>query len=84
VGLLELFIGMEAAAPLTHIGDISGGIWEALLSSILAITFTLPALVGYHFLLGRVERITNNMEYTVNEVIRFLANEWEQRGEVHD
>ena len=84
VGLVELFVGMEAMAPLTHIGDVSGGIWKALLSSILAISFTLPALVGYHFLLGRVERITSNMEYAVNEVTRFLADEWEQRGEVHD
>ena len=84
VGLLELFIGMEVVAPLTHIGNVSRGVWQALLSSILAISFTLPALVGYHFLLGRVERITSNMEYAVNEVTRFLAHEWEQRGEGHD
>jgi biopolymer transport protein ExbB len=81
VGLLELFMLMEAQAPLTQVGDLSGGMWKALLSSVVAISFTLPALAGYHFLLSRVERITSNMEYAVNELCRFLDEEWVERGE---
>ena len=78
VGLLEIFITMESLAPLTHIGNLSSGIWKSLLSSILAISLSLPSLVGYHFLLSRVEKITSNMEYACNEVTRFLKHDWNQ------
>ena len=84
VGLLELFIVMESLAPLTHIGNLSAGVWKSLLSSILAISLSLPSLVGYHFLLGRVEKITSNMEYACNEVTRFLKYEWNQESLSND
>ena len=84
VGLLELFITMESHAPLTHIGTLSEGIWKALLSTIIAISFALPSLVGYHFLLGRVEKITSNMEYACNEIIRFLSYDWKLRSRSND
>ncbi len=78
LGLIRLFILMEQQAPLSHIGDLSGGIWQALMTSAFGIAVSIPALAGYHFLLGRVERITLNMEYVAEDIHRFLVDRWKQ------
>ena len=79
VGLLEIFIMMEKQAPLMHIGYLSGGCWRALLTSIFGLIISIPSLVGYHFLLSRVERTTINMEYALNDIHHFLSYDWNQR-----
>ena len=84
VGLLEIFIIMENQAPLTHIGNLSNGCWKALLTSIFGLIVSIPTLVGYHFLLSRVERITINMEYAINDIHHFLSYDWHQRKNEND
>ena len=73
IGLVRVFMAMEQNAPLAEIGDISGGIWQALVTTAFGIGIAVPAFAGYNFLLSRVETITLNMEYAAEEVYRFLV-----------
>ncbi len=73
IGLVQVFSVMEQHAPLAEIGDISGGIWQALLTSAVGICVSIPSFTGYNFLLSRIERITLNMDYAAEEIYRFLA-----------
>jgi len=73
VGLVRVFLVMEYNAPLAEIGDLSGGIWQALVSTAVGLAVSIPSFVGYNFLLSRVERITLNMEYASEEIYRFLV-----------
>ena len=79
LGLFELFLIMEQNAPLVHIGDLANGFWKALLTSIFGLCISIPSLVAYHFLLSKIEKITINMEYAVNEIHHFLIYEWNQK-----
>ena len=75
VGLVKVFMAMEGGAPLAEIGDLSAGIWEALITTAVGLCVSIPAFAGYNFLLSRVERITLNMEYAAEEIYRFLVYE---------
>jgi biopolymer transport protein ExbB len=73
IGLVRVFMAMEQNAPLAEIGDLSAGIWQALLTTAFGLGVSIPSFVGYNFLLSRVETITLNMEYAAEEVYRFLV-----------
>ena len=73
IGLIRVFMVMEQNAPLAEIGDLSAGIWQALITSAIGICVSIPAFAGYNFLLSRVEIITLNMEYAAEEIYRFLV-----------
>ena len=80
VGLIDVFIGMEQNAPLAEIGDLSAGIWQALVTTAVGLCVSIPSFAGYNFLLSRVERITLNMEYTAEEIYHFLVYDREEGG----
>ena len=73
LGLVHVFMGMEHHAPLAEIGDLSAGIWQALLTSAVGLCVSIPSFAGYNFLLSRVELITLNMDHAAEEVYRFLV-----------
>ncbi len=73
LGLINVFMAMEQNAPLAEIGDLSAGIWQALLTTAVGICVSIPSFAGYNFLLSRVEAITLNMEYAAEDIYRFLV-----------
>ena len=73
LGLINVFMSMEQNAPLAEIGDLSSGIWQALITSAVGLCVSIPSFAGYNFLLSRVERITLNMEYAAEDLYRFLV-----------
>ena len=83
-GLAELFISMEQQAPLIHIGDVSGGLWKALLTTILGLCFSIPLFAGYHLLISRIDRVIRQMELASEGVCLFILNEWSHEGEVDE
>jgi len=73
IGLVSVFMAMEQNAPLAEIGDLSAGIWKALVTTAVGLGVSIPSFVGYNFLLSRVERITLDMDYAAEELYRFLV-----------
>ncbi|MDZ8119754.1 MotA/TolQ/ExbB proton channel family protein [Pontiella agarivorans] len=80
VGLIQIFTAMQQNAPLAEIGDLSEGIWQALITTAVGLCVSIPAFAGYNFLLSRVERITLNMEYAAEEVYHFLVYDRTEGG----
>ena len=78
IGLIRVFMVMEQNAPLAEIGDLSAGIWQALVTSAVGICIAIPAFAAYNFLLSRVEYLTLNMEYAAEEIYRFLVYDREK------
>lgn len=81
IGLIRIFMQMQQNAPLAEIGDLSGGIWQALITTAVGLCVSIPSFAGYNFLLSRVERITLNMEYAAEEVYHFLVYERTEHGD---
>jgi biopolymer transport protein ExbB len=57
-------------------GDLAGGIWEALLTTVAGLIVAIPTVVAYNYLVSRVEQFIIEMERSTTEVIDLLS----QRG----
>ena len=70
-GLLEIAAQMQAGAPLVHMGDVATGLWHALLTTAAGLAVAIPAAVGYHVLLSRVDALLQDMETAASELDAF-------------
>jgi biopolymer transport protein ExbB len=84
VGLLGTVLGMAttfhafatgAAAYATAAG-LSRGMWWALLSTAGSLALTIPVQLAGHFLGGRVRAIVRDIEWSANEIMRYLLGEY--------
>jgi biopolymer transport protein ExbB len=57
-------------------GDLAGGIWEALLTTVAGLIVAIPTVVAYNYLVSRVEEFVLETERSATEVIDLLS----QRG----
>ena len=53
--------------------DLSGGIWEALLTTVAGLIVAIPAYVAYNYLLSLVNNTVLEMEKAAAELIKSLA-----------
>ena len=81
-GLLNILTALQAGSPLAEIGDLSGGLWKALITTAAGLITGIPAYAGYHLLISRVESIALDMEQTSGEIIYFLTHP--AAGERHE
>ena len=85
IGLLGTVTGMvqafqiiqEKAGALNPVspGDLAGGIWEALLTTVGGLSVAIPTLVAYNFLVTKVDGFVINMERAAMELVQVLKGE---------
>lgn len=73
LGMAKTLIQIEQRAPLVHAGDISGGLWQALITTAAGLAVAIPTYAAYNFLVGRVEAVVLDMERAAGEILVFLA-----------
>lgn len=88
LGLLGTVTGMvrafqviqEKATALNPVspGDLAGGIWEALLTTVFGLVVAIPAFIVYNYLVSRVESIVLDMERSATELINILVQRIEE------
>ncbi len=71
VGIMNSFFGM-AAAGAGGIGAVAGGIAEALVNTAAGLFVALPAVWGFNYFLGRLERINSEMGNAGSELIDYF------------
>lgn len=71
VGIMNSFFGM-AAAGAGGIGAVAGGIAEALVNTAAGLFVALPAVWGFNYFLGRMERINSEMGNTSSELVDYF------------
>ena len=54
-------------------GDLAGGIWQALLTTVAGLIVAIPTVVAYNYLVNRVDEFVLEMERSVTEVINILS-----------
>ncbi|MFC1468211.1 MotA/TolQ/ExbB proton channel family protein [Verrucomicrobiota bacterium] len=72
LGLATTLISLEGNAPLVHIGDVSGGMWSALICTAIGLIVAIPAYAGYNLLVSRVEGLVLDMEQASTDIVHFL------------
>jgi len=68
LGMIAAFQAMEQAGNQVDPSILSGGIWEALLTTAVGLAVAIPAVAAHNWLERRVERITQEMESLVTQV----------------
>jgi biopolymer transport protein ExbB len=58
-----------------HVGDLSNGIWQALICAAAGLAVAIPAHAGYNYLVSRVNSIVLDMERAATEIVNIVTEE---------
>jgi len=75
-GMVKAFqIIQEKSASFNPVspGDLAGGIWEALLTTVAGLIVAIPTVVAYNYLVNRVDEFVLEMERSATEVTNILT-----------
>lgn len=76
VGMATTFLAFEKGGDYATAGALSGGMWQALLATAGSLMLAIPAHLAHHFLTGRVRAIVRDVEWSGNEIMKFLLTEY--------
>ncbi|MGH8460486.1 MAG: MotA/TolQ/ExbB proton channel family protein [Stenotrophobium sp.] len=62
LGMIQVFQRLQSAGNQVNPAILSGGLWEALLTTAAGLAVAIVALAGFHFLDRAVERLHHDME----------------------
>ncbi|MBM3246656.1 MAG: MotA/TolQ/ExbB proton channel family protein [Candidatus Omnitrophica bacterium] len=75
-GMVRCFQVIQAKATSFHPvspGDLAGGIWEALLTTVAGLVVAIPTFVAYNYLVSRINSFILEMEKASTELVNFLT-----------
>ena len=88
LGLLGTVTGMVAAFQIiqskatslnpVNPGDLAGGIWEALLTTVFGLCVAIPTYVAYNYLVSRVDGFVLDMERSATDLLNILGEKREE------
>ncbi len=80
-GMVRAFQVIEqkavALAPVNP-GDLAGGIWEALITTVAGLAVAIPAYVAYNFLVSKVDGMVLEMEKSATDIVNILGAKREE------
>lgn len=76
LGMITTFSNFEQGGHYAMAGTISNGMWQALLAVAASLMLAIPAHLAYHFLSGRVRAIVRDVEWSANEIMKYLLTEY--------
>ena len=74
LGFIDTFGGMEANGFHAKVGDLSNGIWKALISTAAGLAVAIVAHAGYNYLVSRVNSIVIDMERAATEIVNIVLD----------
>jgi len=72
-GMIVAFMNLETAGPQVDPSILSGGIWEALLTTAFGLTVAIPAMAAFYYLEGRVDQARAGMKDASIRVLRHFG-----------
>jgi biopolymer transport protein ExbB len=74
--MVTTFRAFEQGGNYAMAGALSAGMWQALLSAAGSLMLAIPAHLAYHFLSGRLRAIVRDIEWSGNEIMKYLLTEY--------
>ena len=71
-GMIHVFQTVNQARGTVPVGELAGGIWEALLTTAAGLVVAIPAYVAYNFLVSRMNGAVQDMERAGIEMVQIL------------
>jgi len=78
LGFIKTFSYMQVQALYAHVGDLSNGIWQALICAAAGLAVAIPAHAGYNYLVSRVNSIVLDMERASTEIVNIVTDAAQQ------
>ncbi|TRZ49507.1 MotA/TolQ/ExbB proton channel family protein [bacterium] len=75
-GMVRAFQMIQAKSTSFHPvspGDLAGGIWEALITTVAGLVVAIPTFVAYNYLVSRINSFILEMEKAATELVNFLT-----------
>jgi biopolymer transport protein ExbB len=73
IGLMEVFSQMQEAGLYANFGQLSHGIWQALICAAAGIAVAIPVHAGYNYLVSRINKIVLDMERAAAEIVNIVT-----------
>jgi biopolymer transport protein ExbB len=73
LGLMQTFRSVENLGLMAHPGDLSKGVWTALICAGAGLAVAIPTHAGYNYLVSRVNSIVLDMERAATEIVHIVA-----------
>jgi biopolymer transport protein ExbB len=72
-GLIQAFVQLSANNGYATLADISGGIYQSLLTTAAGLVVAIPTILGYCYLSARLNALMHDMERAGIEVVNLLS-----------
>jgi biopolymer transport protein ExbB len=79
-GMVAAFQRIESLGGSVNPGDLAGGIWEALLTTVFGLVVGILAYAAYNYFVTRVRRFAHDMELTTTEFLDLLQHNERETG----
>jgi len=73
IGLIQTFVQLSANNGYATLADVSGGIYQSLLTTAAGLVVAIPTILGYCHLSARLNTLMHDMERAGIEVINLLT-----------
>lgn len=73
LGFIQTFMRIQNAGLHAQVGDLSNGIWQALICAAAGLAVAIPAHAGYNYLVSRVNSIVLDMERAATEIVNIVT-----------
>ncbi|HZM03550.1 MAG TPA: MotA/TolQ/ExbB proton channel family protein [Candidatus Saccharimonadales bacterium] len=77
LGFMKVFKTVQDAGLNAHVGQLSLGIWQALICTAAGLAVAIPSYAGYNYLVGRVNNIVLDMEQVSSEILTTVTSPME-------
>lgn len=77
VGAFQVIETKASAVNPVSPGDLAGGIWEALLTTVFGLCVAIPTFVAYNYLVSRVDGFVLDMERSATDLLNILGEKRE-------
>ena len=84
LGMITTFAAFERGGNYALPSALSAGMWQALLSTAGSLMLAIPAHLAHHFLSGRVRAIVRDVEWSANEIMKYLLTDYCDAGPGRD
>jgi biopolymer transport protein ExbB len=73
VGFIKVFTKLQEAGLYAHVGQLSEGIWQALICTAAGLAVAIPMHACYNYLVSRINKIVLDMERAATEIVNIVT-----------
>src|SRR6202167_1535874 len=73
LGFMDVFRALQDSGLNAHIGQLSSGVWQALICTAAGLAVAIPSYAGYNYLVGRFNTIVLDMEQISSSILNIVS-----------